>query len=51
MTIFLDKATEVKHDAAVIAHDTQEKAKEVAHNVQGRINSIIKNVFVYMMIF
>ena len=33
---FSEKAAELKHDAAVAAHDAQEKATEVAHNVQGK---------------
>ena len=32
----IDKAAEVKHDAAVIAHDVQDKAKDAAHTVQGK---------------
>jgi hypothetical protein len=32
-----EKATELKHDAAVVGHDVKETAKETAHNVQGTI--------------
>jgi len=37
---FIDKAAELKESAVATTHVVEEKAKEAAHNIQGKTNII-----------
>jgi hypothetical protein len=46
MKSFIEKATELKHDAVAATHAVEDKTKEAAHDVQGR-NHIIQISYLY----
>jgi hypothetical protein len=38
---FIDKAADLKHDAVAATQVVEEKAKEVAHNIQGKLIQLL----------